>query len=60
MGGEDFAFMLEKLPGAYIWLGNGSDNHSHNLHSPNYDFNDEVLPIGANFWVKLVQHLLAD
>ncbi|WP_277755529.1 hypothetical protein [Vibrio furnissii] len=52
--------MLEKLPGAYIWLGNGSDNHSHNLHSPNYDFNDEVLPIGANFWVKLVQHLLAD
>lgn len=60
MGGEDFAFMLERLPGAYIWLGNGSADHSHNLHSPNYDFNDEVLPIGANFWVRLVQHLLAD
>ncbi|NOI16029.1 M20 aminoacylase family protein [Vibrio hepatarius] len=59
MGGEDFAFMLEQRPGAYIWLGNGSQEHTHNLHSPNYDFNDDVLPIGANFWVRLVQHLLS-
>ena len=59
MGGEDFAFMLEKCPGAYIWLGNGDAEHSHNLHNPNYDFNDNVLPIGANFWIKLVQHILA-
>ncbi|RVU86689.1 amidohydrolase [Leucothrix sargassi] len=58
MGAEDFAFMLEKCPGAYIWLGNGDDKHCHNLHNPNYDFNDDVLPLGANFWVKLVQHLL--
>ncbi|MGX9415996.1 M20 aminoacylase family protein [Vibrio sp. WJH972] len=59
MGGEDFAFMLEQCPGAYIWLGNGDAEHCHSLHNPNYDFNDKVLPIGANFWVKLVQHILA-
>ncbi|WP_413283450.1 M20 aminoacylase family protein [Vibrio sp. MA40-2] len=60
MGGEDFSFMLEQCPGAYIWLGNGSENHCHNLHSPNYDFNDDVLPIGANFWIKMVQQLLSN
>lgn len=58
MGGEDFAFMLEQKPGAYIWLGNGSAEHTHNLHSPNYDFNDNVLPLGVNFWSNLVKHLL--
>lgn len=59
MGGEDFSFMLEQRPGAYIWLGNGDQQHCHSLHNPNYDFNDEVLPIGTNFWIKLVQSLLA-
>lgn len=60
MGGEDFSFMLEQCPGAYIWLGNGSEAHTHSLHSPNYDFNDQVLPIGSNFWIKLVQHILTN
>ncbi|MCE0496212.1 M20 aminoacylase family protein [Vibrio salinus] len=60
MGGEDFAFMLEKCPGAYIWLGNGSQVHSHDLHSANYDFNDDVLPIGANFWIRMVEQLLSE
>lgn len=60
MGGEDFSFMLEQCPGAYIWLGNGSEGHTHSLHSPNYDFNDQVLPIGSNFWIKLVQHILTN
>lgn len=60
MGGEDFSFMLEQCPGAYIWLGNGSETHTHSLHSPNYDFNDQVLPIGSNFWIKLVQHILSN
>ncbi|PSW20318.1 amidohydrolase [Photobacterium sanctipauli] len=56
MGGEDFAFMLEQKPGCYIWLGNGGE---YGLHNPHYDFNDNVLKIGANYWVNLVQRLLA-
>ncbi len=59
MAAEDFAFMLEKIPGAYIWLGNGSEQNSHSLHSSNYDFNDEILPIGSNFWIRLVNYLLS-
>ena len=56
MGSEDFAFMLEKKPGSYIWLGIGEDVS--NLHSPQYDFNDEALPIGASYWAKLVEETL--
>ncbi|MGB0941422.1 MAG: M20 aminoacylase family protein [Marinomonas sp.] len=59
MGAEDFAFMLEQKPGAYIWIGNGSAEGGRGLHNPYYDFNDKVLALGANFWVKLVQHRLA-
>ncbi|MBY4677002.1 M20 aminoacylase family protein [Marinobacterium arenosum] len=58
MGGEDFAFMLEQHPGCYIWLGGGSDEHCHGLHSPHYDFNDSTLPLGANYWIGLVHRLL--
>ena len=57
MGAEDFSFMLEKKPGAYIWLGAGLQ--SENLHSPHFDFNDDLLPIGASFWVQLAQSKLA-
>lgn len=53
MGGEDFAFMLEGRPGAFIFTGNGED--SANLHSPHYDFNDDVIPLGASYWVELVE-----
>lgn len=56
MGAEDFSYMLMEKPGAYIWLGNGS--HSHSLHHPKYDFNDDVLPLGASYWVALTYHLL--
>jgi len=52
MGAEDFSFMLQQCPGAYIWLGNGE--MSQGLHNPGYDFNDEVLALGASFWVSLV------
>ena len=52
MGGEDFAFMLEACPGAYIQLGNGD---SASLHHPEYDFNDEAIPFGTTFWVELVE-----
>ena len=52
MGGEDFAFMLEKRPGAFIFMGNGD---SANLHHPAYDFNDKAIPFGTSYWVRLVE-----
>ena len=56
MGGEDFAYMLEERPGAFIWLGNGN---SAALHHPAYDFNDEAIPVGTSYWVKLAETALA-
>ena len=58
MGAEDFAFMLQKRPGAYVWIGAGPSDGGRNLHSPHYDFNDEVLPIGASYWVRLAEMVL--
>jgi len=58
MGAEDFAYFLEKVPGAYIILGQESKEKSAALHSSNYDFNDNVSPIGASYWVKLVETIL--
>lgn len=57
MVAEDFAFMLQKKPGAYIWLGAGAE--SKKLHSPFFDFNDELLPLGINYWVQLTETQLA-
>ena len=59
MGSEDFAFMLQEKPGCYIWIGNGSSENSCLLHNPHYDFNDEILAIGAAYWVKLVEIVMA-
>ncbi|WP_437993419.1 M20 aminoacylase family protein [Sorangium sp. So ce145] len=59
MGAEDFAFMLRERPGAYVWLGNGVAGESRMLHNPGYDFNDEILPIGASYWVTLVEQTLS-
>jgi amidohydrolase len=56
MASEDFAFMLQGKPGSYIWLGAGE--HHPNLHSPHFDFNDDLLPIGASYWAKLVEETL--
>jgi hippurate hydrolase len=58
MGGEDFAFMLQKRPGSYIWVGNGPSDNGRLLHSPRYDFNDEILPVGASYWARLVEKLM--
>jgi metal-dependent amidase/aminoacylase/carboxypeptidase family protein len=55
MGGEDFSFMLEKRPGAYIFIGNGSSSE---LHTDTYDFNDEAIPLGTSYWVRLVERAL--
>ena len=67
MGAEDFAFMLQQKPGCYVFIGNGEGAHrtmGHglgpcNLHNPSYDFNDELLPIGASYWVRLAQAYLS-
>ena len=55
MGGEDFSYLLEKKPGAYLYIGQGDDNHKAHLHTTKYDFNDNLLPIGVNYWVELVK-----
>ena len=67
MGAEDFAFMLLEKPGAYCFIANGDGDHralGHGggpctLHNPSYDFNDQLLPLGATLWVKLAQRWLA-
>jgi hippurate hydrolase len=56
MGGEDFSYMLEARPGAFIFVGNGD---TANLHHPGYDFNDEAIPHGVSYWVKLAETALA-
>lgn len=58
MGGEDFSFMLQKKPGSYIWAGNGPTDGDRLLHNPHYDFNDDLLPLGATYWARLVEKLL--
>ena len=63
MGAEDFAFMLQEKPGCYVFLGNGEGGHragGHGLgpcqlHNASYDFNDDLLPIGASYWVRLAE-----
>jgi hippurate hydrolase len=55
MGAEDFAFMLAERPGAFIFVGNGD---SAGLHHPAYDFNDETIPIGTSYWVRLAESAL--
>jgi amidohydrolase len=55
MGGEDFSFMLEERPGAFVFIGNGD---SAGLHNPAYDFNDEIIPIGCSYWARLVEEAM--
>jgi hippurate hydrolase len=67
MGAEDFSFYLQHIPGAYFVLGNGDGTHREGghglgpctLHNPSYDFNDQLIPIGATLWVRLAQRWLA-
>ena len=63
MGSEDFSFLLNASEGAYIWIGNGlvPENGPEGgcmLHNTEYDFNDEILPLGSSYWVQLVQGIL--
>ncbi len=59
MGAEDFAWFLKEKPGAYIWIGNGASADPAMLHNPHYDFNDEILPLGASYWARLAETVLA-
>jgi hippurate hydrolase len=56
MGGEDFSYLLNEKPGAYLYIGQRDADHKDYLHTTKYDFNDDLLPIGVNFWVNLVKN----
>lgn len=58
MGSEDFAFMLEQVPGCYILIGNGRGEGFCGIHNPAYDFNDAILPLGASYWARLAETFL--
>ena len=58
MGAEDFSYMLEKVPGAMVMLGNGGGRGGSSLHNPRYDFNDMAIPFGVSFFVRTVERFL--
>jgi len=58
MGSEDFSFMLQHKPGCYVWLGGNNAETKGFLHHPEFDFNDDILSIGAAYWIRLTQTLL--
>lgn len=59
MASEDFSYMLERVPGAYIQIGNGDGEGGCEVHNPGYDFNDAALPYGAALFVRLVERRLS-
>jgi amidohydrolase len=62
MGAEDFGAMLQQVPGCYIWMGQAEDDstspHNKGLHTGGYDFNDEIIPLGVEYWARLVEGAL--
>jgi len=60
MGSEDFAFMAKAVPACYAWIGNGRIGGGAHLHSPHYDFNDDLIPLGVRYWVRLAHTALAE
>jgi hippurate hydrolase len=59
LGGEDFSYMLQKVPGAMLWVGNGTGEGGCLLHNARYDFNDDALPVGVSFFARLAERFLA-
>ena len=57
-GSEDFAYMLEQVPGSFVRLGNGAGENTPFVHTSRYDFNDENLTVGAAYWTRLVERYL--
>ncbi len=63
MGGEDFGAMMLERPGCYVFMGQGEpekpeSNHNNGLHTPRYDFNDDIIPLGIEYWAKIVEEAL--
>ena len=58
MGSEDFSYMLLARPGCYVFIGNGEGEAHPMCHSPDYDFNDDILPAGVSYWARLVEEVL--
>ena len=58
MASEDFSYMLERVPGAYMQIGNGDGEGACEVHNPGYDFNDGALPYGASLFARLVERRL--
>jgi hippurate hydrolase len=58
MTGEDFGLFLQEIPGAFVWIGNGPADDARELHSPNYDFNDAILPAAAGFLAGVAKRAL--
>ncbi len=59
MTGEDFAWFLREVPGAFVWIGNGPAENGRELHHPRYDFNDDILPVAAKFLAETAKRALA-
>lgn len=59
MGAEDFSWMLRERPGCYVMIANGAGEGSCHIHNPNYDFNDQILPLGATYWARLAERILS-
>jgi hippurate hydrolase len=55
LGSEDFAYMLERRPGCFLFIGNRDEPDSCTIHDPGYGFNDDILILGATFWARLAQ-----
>ena len=60
MTGEDFSWLLREVPGAFVWIGNGTAEGGRDLHNPNYDFNDEILPVASAWLAEVAKRALAD
>jgi hippurate hydrolase len=60
MAAEDFAYLLERCPGAYFWLGADGAKPSASLHNARYDFNDDLIPLGIGIWATLVERSLKE
>ena len=58
MGAEDFSYFLQERPGCYVWIGSAKGEDGPGLHHPYFDFNDDIIPIGASYWVRLVNERL--
>ena len=59
MTGEDFSWFLAEVPGAFVWIGNGPGEGGRELHNPNYDFNDAILPAASGFLAEVAKRSLA-